>query len=162
MNKYQEKHTVRLSKSDLNKINCITKAGTEKVRVIKKAYILKYANNNDHTDAWVMDKLGVSRNTLWQTRKRFCKDGLRTALYDEPRPGRPKKLNKKQSAYLTALACTDSPDGTPHWTTRLLAEQMMVDDIVQTISHVCIAHELKDSDIKPWREKNVVRTKTHR
>ena len=47
------------------------------------------------------------------------------ALEGAPRPGQPPKLNAKQAAQITAIACSKAPDGHTHWTLRLLADQVV-------------------------------------
>jgi hypothetical protein len=78
------------------------------------------------------------------------------ALYDAARPGQAPKLDTKAEAHLVAIACTDPPEGSDHWTLELLQERMISDGKVDSISTVAIWKHLSKRGIKPWREKNVV------
>ena len=61
---------------------------------------------------------------------------------------------------MIALACTDPPDGYDRWSLRLLAEHVVKRGIVVTVGRETIRRVLEAHDLKPWREKNVVRPKT--
>ena len=54
---------------------------------------------------------------------------------------------------MIALACTDPPDGSARWTIRLLVKHCGKD-----IGFGVVQRILKEDELKPWREKNVVRT----
>jgi hypothetical protein len=55
-----------------------------------------------------------------------------------------------------ALACSDPPEGSDHWTLELLQQKMIEDGKLTKISTVALWKRLKDRGIKPGREKNVV------
>ncbi len=55
-----------------------------------------------------------------KVRQRFVEEGLEAALKDKPRPGQQRKLSGKQEAHLTAVACTDPPEGRARWSTTYL------------------------------------------
>ena len=125
--------------------------GKTPVRVAKRARILLQLNRGYSVEE-VADRVGCGSATVKRVRRRFREQGLERAIYDAPRPGRPKKLSDKEERALIALACSDPPAGAARWTVRLLVEHCGKDvgfGIVQRI--------LKEDELKPWREKNVVR-----
>jgi hypothetical protein len=89
--------------------------------------------------------------------KRYLKDGLRTALTDDPRPKPAPKLDSVQQAALVAMVCGPPPDGRARWTVRLLAQEARTRGVVDSIGRETIRIVLARHDLKPWREKNVVR-----
>jgi len=105
--------------------------------------------------------LGTHRREVRRVGWRYLDAGLEAALSDDERPAPEKKLDKKAESALIALACTDPPDGRERWTVRLLAERAVDEGIVK-ISRETVRRTLKDHDLKPWREKNVVRAKAGR
>jgi transposase len=105
--------------------------------------------------------LGTHRREVRRVGWRYLDDGLEAALSEDARPAPEKKLDKKAQSALIALACTDPPDGRDRWTVRLLAERAADQGIVK-ISRETVRRTLKDHDLKPWREKNVVRAKVGR
>src|SRR5437870_2188648 len=70
----------------------------------------------------VATTLDVDYNTVAVWRKAFLSKGL-DCLYDAPRSGRPIVIDGTQRAKITALACSDAPEGHDRWTLRLLAEK---------------------------------------
>ncbi len=73
-------------------------------------------------DSEIAQLLGVTPLTVAKTRQRWVKE---KTLEDKPRPGRVKKLDGKQEAFLVALACSDAPDGYERWTMQLLADKLV-------------------------------------
>jgi hypothetical protein len=108
------------------------------------------------------DALGCHRREVRRVGWRYLEAGLQAALTDDERPAPEKALDKKAESALIALACTDPPDGRDRWTVRLLAEKVVDKGIVATISRETVRRTLKDHDLKPWREKNVVRPEAGR
>lgn len=109
----------------------------------------------------IADEEDINRSTVADICNRFDHGRLQRALYDAPRSGQPKKLNEKAVAHLIAMACSAAPKGRDHWTLALLQQQMIADKQVTNISTVAIWHTMKEHDIKPWLEKNVVHPETH-
>ncbi|MEL6151666.1 MAG: hypothetical protein AAFR56_18705 [Chloroflexota bacterium] len=48
----------------------------------------------------------------------------------KPKPGREKKLDGKQEAYLVAMACSDAPDDRESWTMQLLADRLLELEVI--------------------------------
>jgi hypothetical protein len=68
--------------------------------------------------------------------------GLR-CLEDAPRSGRPVVISGEQRAQITALACSDAPEGHARWDLRLLADKIVELNICETISHTHVGNILK-------------------
>lgn len=154
------KYTIRLSRKERQQLQDTIRKGTHKARVIIRAHALLLSHEGRSKDDCAA-RLQVSRNVIQRVRDRFRTGGIEHALTEDPRPGQPRKLDAKAENHLIALACTDPPEGRDHWTLELLAEQMIHDKKVQTISSVAIMHYLHRNDLKPWREKNVVHPPDH-
>jgi putative transposase len=89
---------------------------------------------------------------------RYLDRGLMVALGEEPRPGGKRLLDSPQEAAIVALVCGPAPEGRSRWTTALLAEEVVRRGISDRAGRETIRMVLKTHDLKPWREKNVVRT----
>jgi len=160
MNKHvphNKKHIIQLSDQERQQLKHITKRGTHQSRVIKRATIL-LKSDEGLIDKDIAAQTGVEKSTVERVRKRYAEEGLERALHDAPRPGKPPVLHDKAEARLVAIACSDPPEGIEHWTLELLQERLLADKIVDSISTVAIWHHLTERGIKPWREKNVVRS----
>lgn len=90
---------------------------------------------------------------------RYIEQGLEASLVDEERGAPPKSFDATQTSALVALTCSDPPDGYAKWTLRLLAKHCLERGIVdEKVSYEVVRTVLRDHDLKPWREKNVVRS----
>ena len=101
---------------------------------------------------------GAGIATVGRTRRRFLEEGLQAAVFAYVAPGAPRMLSASQESKIVALACTDAPDGRARWTTQLLAEHAVKRGLVPAVGRETVRLVLKHHGIKPWREKNVVRS----
>jgi len=88
---------------------------------------------------------------------RYLDRGLTAALGEEPRPGAPRLLDSPQEAAIVALVCGPAPAGRSRWSTTVLAEEVVQRGIADRVGRETVRLVLKTHDLKPWREKNVVR-----
>jgi transposase len=95
------------------------------------------------SDAHIADLLHVSRATIHRIRQRFVTGGLNAALEEQPRAGRPKVFSGREAAHITALACSNPPEGQAKWSLRLLADKAVELEYVESISYVTVFNILK-------------------
>jgi homeodomain-containing protein len=81
-------------------------------------------------------------------------------LYERPRPGKARLLDPQQRQRIVALVCGPPPAGRARWTVRLLAEEAVKRKLVPRVGRETVRVLLESHDLKPWREKNVVRGRT--
>ena len=101
--------------------------------------------------------LGLSAKAVWQIAKRYQQGGLDRALFDGARPGKALALDQEQRQRIIAVACSPPPEGRARWTVRLLTEEVIRRKLVPRVGREKIRVLLESHDLKPWREKNVVR-----
>jgi hypothetical protein len=101
--------------------------------------------------------VGGYKREVSRVGKRYLARGLQAALSDDPRPKPARMLDSVQEAAVVALACGPAPEGYARWSTALLAEEAKRRKIVERIGRETIRLVLVNHDLKPWREKNVVR-----
>ena len=78
--------------------------------------------------------VGVVSQTVSTWARKYKQSGL-DFLTDKPRPGRPTVIDGLQRAKITALACSDPPEGYERWSLRLLADKAVELELVETISY---------------------------
>ena len=83
--------------------------------------------------------------------------GLNRALYERQRPGARQVLDASQKQRIIAMVCSDPPEGRARWTVRLVAQEAVKRKLVPRVGRETIRVLLESHDLKPWREKNVVR-----
>jgi putative transposase len=91
--------------------------------------------------------------------KRYLRGGLQQGLGEDPRPKPAPKLDSGQQAAVVAMVCGPPPEGRTRWTLRLLAQEAGRRGIVESVGYETIRVVLARHDLKPWREKNVVRAR---
>lgn len=134
------RHVVLVEEDKIQIENLLSK-GTLKVRTHKRALSLQYLDKGKSYKE-VSDLLTVSSNTLiiWATH--YKTSGL-SFLKDKPRSGRPIKFDGKDRAKITALACSEAPNGYAQWSLRLLADRLIELEMVETISYCSVGLILK-------------------
>lgn len=140
-----KKYIVKLTTEERQDLLKLTRQGTIRARIMKRAQILLKADEG-LPDATIVQELNTSRPTVERVRKRFVQGNLAKALYDDPRPGSKMKLDGRAEAQLIALACSEAPAGHTQWTLRLLADKLVELAIVEEISHETVRQYLKKTN----------------
>ncbi len=68
----------------------------------------------------VAEVLGVNKSTVGKWRHRFIESGL-DGLYDEPRPGTPRKITDEQVEAVIIRTLESTPRNATHWSSRMMA-----------------------------------------
>ena len=71
----------------------------------------------------IVQKLRVCQATVWSLRKRFHQRGV-GALFDEHRPGAPRKIGDDQIERVIVTTLERQPQGATHWSTRMMAKKL--------------------------------------
>lgn len=148
---------VRLSKSDHAELLSVQRTRGVHALAVRRARILELLGAG-YRQADVQRMTGAGIATVGRTRRRFLEEGLQAAVFGYTAPGAARLLSAAQESKIVALACSDAPDGRATWTVQLLAEYAMKRGLVPSIGRETVRLVLKHHGIKPWREKNVVRS----
>ena len=135
--------TIKLKKKDKLSLESLVKRGSNKARVFTRAQALLQSHGGK-TPTEICESLGIKAlRTVQNIKERYLSGGLDMALYDRPRPGAPTKFEGKHRAELTALACTEAPEGHSQWSLSLLADKAVELNIVEEISPAHFGRILK-------------------
>lgn len=118
--------------------------GSLNVRVSRRVSGLLQLNQGLNLNQ-IAKSLGVAYQTVADWRNKYFKSGL-DFLQDQPRPGRPIVFDGEQRAKVTALACSDTPDGRAKWSLQLLADKAVELELVETISPSKVRELLKKTN----------------
>ena len=136
----KKQDVIQLSAIERLELAAIVRSGTHKARVIRRAQTLLWSDGGK-TDGEIAELHGVTPLTVAKTRQRWVED---RSLEDKSRPGRAKKLDGKQEAFVVALECSDAPDGRESWTMQMLADRLVELAIVdETISDETVRKKKK-------------------
>jgi transposase len=137
-----KKYEINLSEEQRQELVDIVKKGSTKARIIRRAHTLLMAADGK-TDEIIAKTLHISVATVERTRKQFCCENLAATLTEKKRPGKPRKLTNYAEAYLIATTCSDAPTGSTRWTLRMLANQLVNLEIVDSLSKSTVGRVLK-------------------
>ncbi len=150
---------LRLSKPEQQQLDDLLSGGLQPVRAVLRALVLRQLADGQAIRK-VARNLGLTPKTVWLTSQRYQQGGLEGALYERARPGKEARLDAQQRQRIVALVCSPPPEGRARWTVRLLAEEAVKRKLVPGVGRETVRILLASHDLKPWREKNVVRGRT--
>lgn len=137
---------VNLSADERTYLDKMIRTGSVPARVQARARILLLADRSQGgrlSDDEVAQAVRVHKQTVYNIRRRYWREGLDSSLYEKPRPGQPPKITGDVEAQLIVLACSDPPEGHDRWTLKLLADRLVELELVESISTVAVYKRLK-------------------
>jgi len=142
-----KKYIVRLTAEEQAACEATIKKETGRSEKLRRATILLKANADGPTwnDVKISEMVGCRTRTVENVRQAFVQEGFGAALNRKSRatPPTPKLLDGAAEAKLIALRLGKPPAGFGHWTLRLLADQMVQLEIVESISPETVRKTLK-------------------
>ena len=142
---------IELPQDERTELDQLIKLGEHKAREISRARVLLLldrSNGERRTLAQVAEATLLSNVSISHIKRRYFEGGLDRALYDRPRPGRPvTKMTGDGEAQLIAFTCSEPPEGHDQWTLRLLADELVQLEVVESISHITVGETLKKMNL---------------
>jgi hypothetical protein len=136
-----KKQHLSLTASDREHLEALLATASLPARTFKRATALLELDRGKTLTA-VAATLNVTSISVAAWRDKYRAAGL-ACLQDAPRPGRPIVIDGTHRATITALACSDAPEGHARWSLRLLAEKVVAAGLCDTISHTMVGNVLK-------------------
>ena len=134
-----------LSDQDKSVLTQLISKGTSQTRIIKRAVGLLQLDKGA-TYKQVAALLQVQDATVASWSSRYRASGLDKALHDDQRPGRPIEISGECRAKITALVCSEAPEGYSQWSMRLVAERAVELNFCDKISHTLVSEILKKTN----------------
>ena len=144
-----KKYIIRLSEEERARLTALVSRGKVAARKRLHAQVLLKADVGAAGPGWadlkIAEALDVGERTIEALRQRCVEEGLDAALDRKPqcRPSRQRVLDGAQEAQLVALCCGKAPAGQARWTLRLLADELVRLEIVESISYETVRQVLK-------------------
>jgi len=139
-----KKQHIQLSEGDRETLVSLVNKGQQSARAYKRAIALLELDRGKTITA-VTGTLGVTHNTVRALCNNYKQKGL-NCLQDAHRSGRPVEIDGDVRAKITALACSEAPEGHARWHLRLLAEKAVELDYCEHISHTQVRTILKKTN----------------
>ena len=146
MGKHQ---SVQLDQAERTALEQLIRTGRSAARKQTRGRILLLSDRSrgqSYTGREVADAAMCSLSTVRRICGLYFAGGLALALNDKGWPGAKPKLTGEVEAKLTLLACSAPPPGHARWTLRLLANQMVELEYVESVSHVTVREWLKKTN----------------
>ena len=150
---------IDVSKKDRKTLQELLRGGVQQVRVILRALALSQLAEGVSAPR-IASSVPLTPQAIRKIAHRYEQTGLDSALYEKERPGAAEVLDASQKQRIIAMVCSDPPEGRARWTVRLVAQEAVKRRLVPRVGRETIRILLLDHDLKPWREKNVVRART--
>jgi putative transposase len=147
---------IKIKSRHLTQIGQLLRGGIQQVRVVVRALALQQLARG-MTAPQVAQVLPLTPKAIRQIAHRYNSNGLERALFDKQRPGPTQVLDDSQKQRIVAMVCSNPPEGRARWTVRLVTEEAVKRKLVPDVGRETIRVLLQSHDLKPWREKNVVR-----
>lgn len=151
---------VELTRNEIKTLKGIASRGIQTAQRFRRAQLLLLMHKGKGAKE-AASSLGVADNTARRVAYRYMESGIDAALSDDPRPGAKRLLSSHQSQKIVAMVCGPPPEGCALWSTTLIAQESIKRGIVRRVGRETIRLLLLSHDLKPWREKNVVRAGDH-
>lgn len=144
---HMKKQHVQLSDTHRTEIQDLLAKGSLPASTYKRALALLELDRG-RTFTEVAQIVGVTVQTVSIWAGKYKETGL-DCLRDKPRPGRPPVYDGLKRAKVTALACSDPPEGYQRWSLRLLADKAVELKLVDAISYGEVRLILKKTNSNP-------------
>lgn len=144
-------YRIKLSAKERRELEKLARSLTAAVHKVIKAKALLLVDESRKgaglKAADVVTKTGIKPATLERLRKRCCEVGPLDALERQKQKNRGRKFTGEEHARLTALACSEAPEGHARWTLRLLADKLVELEVFDEISHEAVREQLKKTSL---------------
>ena len=150
---------IPVSKKDQKALEEFLNGGVQPVRAVLRALALLQLAKGVSAPR-ITEFISLTPQAIRKVGHRYVEGGLDRALYEKDRPGAAALLEDSQKQRIIAMVCAGPPEGHARWTVRLVAEHAVKKRLVPRVGRETIRILLLSHDLKPWREKNVVRPGT--
>lgn len=135
------KESLGLSEGQRSELEAMRAKGQGSARLFKRVTAILLLGRGTSVAA-TAEAVGVSQGSVRTWRRRYEAEGV-AGLHERPRSGRPIELDGAQRAKITALACSEAPEGYAKWSLRLLADKAVELELCEHVSHSQVATILK-------------------
>jgi len=142
------KHRVKLTAEERHTLEQLVGRGRSAGWKLRRARALLKCDEGKEGPAWLDAKIAeafdVTTRSLENWRKQAVEHGPLSLLQRKPQDrSMHRKLDGVGEAKLVQLACSKPPEGRSRWSLRLLADELVALEVVDSIRHECVRQTLK-------------------
>ena len=147
------KFRVTLTNEERDSLSALVSKGKAAARKLVRARILLLADEGEagpaKSDPEIVEALGCGVRTVERVRKKFVTESLAQAISTKPQPPRPDKIKIKGDVekQMIEIARSDPPEGRSHWTVRMIADELVVLQCVETVGTETVRCALKKTEL---------------
>jgi transposase len=135
----------------------LSKNKAKRRTIMNASMLLKADRPCGWTNTDIAGAYDVSTKKVEQLKKRFVEEGFAAALYRKSVTNAPRrKMTGDEEAHLSALSCSQAPEGQARWTLRMLADKMVELALIDSISPETMRRTLKKMNVNLGKRKNGV------
>jgi transposase len=146
-----KKYIVRLTAEEQKELENLVKKGKTQVYRMKHANILLAidADGPNWSDYEAAKAYKCHENTVRNVRQRFVEQGFQAALERKEQQvlSRKRIIDGENEARLISIACSTPPKGCAKWTMQMLADELVVLKVVDSISGQTVWRTLKKTNL---------------
>lgn len=148
-----QKYHIKLSEEERKELKKCLYASNKSMESKTHAKILLATDENFHPSipdfSVIAAKIGVSEVTVWKIRKLYSQKGLTAVLSRKKRVLPPVKIvaTGDIEAHIIATCCSCPPAGYQRWTLKLIANKIVLDGLVDSISTETVRRVLKKHNL---------------
>ena len=146
-----KKYIVRLTAEEQKELENLVKKGKTQAYRIKHANILLAidADGPNWPDHQTSKAYKCHENTVRNVRRRFVEQGLEAALERKEQQvlSRKRIIDGENEARLISIACSSPPKGCAKWTMQMLADELVVLKVVDSVSGQTVWRTLKKTNL---------------
>jgi len=148
-----QKWHIKLTKSEQKKIKMVLRSKRTTMEAKKHAQILRDIDESDGKTPMSASKVSKSRgvcpNTVNRVRRVYAEQGIEQAIFRKKRKTPPvePKITGEVEAHIIATACSQTPEGKARWTISMIANKIMLDGVIESISDEAVRLVLKKRNL---------------
>jgi transposase len=149
----KQKYHVNLTNEEKKRLKGFLRSKKHSMESKTRAKILLNLDESNGNELSVLREIashhGVSDITLWKVRKKYVEQGLDAALERRKRktPPVPAKVTGEVEAHIIATCCSAPPEGRCRWSMKMIADKIVLDGVVDSISDETVRTVLKKRNL---------------
>jgi len=148
-----QKRHVELDTASRKKIKMVLRSKRVTMEAKKRAQILldidESGGRKPESVSTITAKRGVSPNTITNVRRKYTESGIDAAIFRKKRETPPvvAKVTGEVEAHIIAVCCSAPPEGKEHWSMKMIADKIVLDGVIGSISDETVRLVLKKRNL---------------
>ena len=148
-----QKWHVELDNASRKKIKMVLRSKRVTMEAKKHAQILldidESGGRKPESLNTITAKRGVCQNTIVNVRRKYVESGIDAAIFRKKRETPPvaAKVTGEVEAHIIAICCSAPPEGKEHWSMKMIADKIVIDGVIGSISDETVRLVLKKRNL---------------